>query len=413
MKYLSSCILGVFFLNVMIAPQCRGQDGSAMRRREQEAVYSAIQGFVGKWWNGSDLYPDPCGWTPIQGVSCDLIDGFWYVTDLSIGPVHENSLSCAMEIEFSPDLFSLSHLKSLSFFSCFHRRPVRIPTQNWELLAGSLESLEFRSNPGLTGSVPVAFGELKNLQSLVLMDNGLSGELPEVIGNLTALKRLNLAGNSFTGGIPDSYGKLDHLLILDISRNSLTGFLPGSFGCLNSLLKLDLSSNKLQGSIPDELGNLKNLTLMDLSNNRLSGGLPKSFQEMSSLQELVVANNPTGGDIMSIEWQKMRALSALDLANTNLTGGIPDAIAELKGLRFLGLNDNNLTGEISPKLANLPNIASVYIHGNNLTGELRFSEGFYSKLGRRFGAWGNPNLCLSSAGEIMPFGVKLCDEIRH
>ena len=37
-----------------------------MKKTEQEALYFAIQGFVGKWWNGSDLYPDPCGWTPIQ-----------------------------------------------------------------------------------------------------------------------------------------------------------------------------------------------------------------------------------------------------------------------------------------------------------------------------------------------------------
>lgn len=37
-----------------------------MEKKEKEALYSAIQGFVGKWWNGSDLYPDPCGWTPIQ-----------------------------------------------------------------------------------------------------------------------------------------------------------------------------------------------------------------------------------------------------------------------------------------------------------------------------------------------------------
>lgn len=51
---------------------CRGQEqenassGAPMERGEQEALYYAIQGFVGKWWNGSDLYPDPCGWTPIQ-----------------------------------------------------------------------------------------------------------------------------------------------------------------------------------------------------------------------------------------------------------------------------------------------------------------------------------------------------------
>lgn len=49
---------------------CNGDDdttlGAPMEKSEQLALYSAIQGFVGKWWNGSDLYPDPCGWTPIQ-----------------------------------------------------------------------------------------------------------------------------------------------------------------------------------------------------------------------------------------------------------------------------------------------------------------------------------------------------------
>lgn len=43
-----------------------GAEVAAMEKAEQAALYSAIQGFVGNWWNGSDLYPDPCGWTPIQ-----------------------------------------------------------------------------------------------------------------------------------------------------------------------------------------------------------------------------------------------------------------------------------------------------------------------------------------------------------
>lgn len=48
---------------------CEGEgdfDVAPMKKAEQAALYSAIQGFVGNWWNGSDLYPDPCGWTPIQ-----------------------------------------------------------------------------------------------------------------------------------------------------------------------------------------------------------------------------------------------------------------------------------------------------------------------------------------------------------
>ena len=37
-----------------------------MEEKERAALYAAIEGFVGKGWNGSGLYPDPCGWSPIQ-----------------------------------------------------------------------------------------------------------------------------------------------------------------------------------------------------------------------------------------------------------------------------------------------------------------------------------------------------------
>lgn len=47
-------------------PEVTYSEQAPMDKREREALYSAIQGFVGDSWNGSDLYPDPCGWTPIQ-----------------------------------------------------------------------------------------------------------------------------------------------------------------------------------------------------------------------------------------------------------------------------------------------------------------------------------------------------------
>lgn len=351
----------------------------------------------------------------LQGVACDIYDGYWYVTTLSIGLIHENSLGCAPNVQFSPELFQLGHLKSLSFFNCMPHRshPVTIPTQNWSALSGSLESLEFRSNPGLIGQIPATFGDLMKLQSLVLLDNGLSDNVPTNVGNLRNLKRLVLSGNQFTGRVPVNFGALSELLILDLSRNSLSGTLPFTLGGLKSLLKLDLSKNQLVGNIPNQIGNLKNLTLLDLSNNNLSGGLPQSFQELGSLQELVLSGNPIGGDIMRLSWPNLQSLIILDLSTMGLTGEVPESIAELKNLRFLGLNDNNLTGELPSKLATLSNISAIYIHGNNLTGELKFSETFYGKMGRRFGGWDNPNLCYQigvlSTSKV-PYGVKACQQ---
>ncbi|XVF08828.1 hypothetical protein REPUB_Repub07fG0037200 [Reevesia pubescens] len=387
-----------------------------MVKKEQEALYSSIQGFVGKWWNGSDLYPDPCGWTPIQGVYCDLFEGFWHVSVLNIGLVFDNSLQCSQDAKFTHHLFELTHLRSLSFFNCFfspRHNPVRIPSSNWERLSNSLESLEFRSNRGLIGTIPTSIGCLKELQSLVLLENGLRGELPIELGSLVNLRQLVLAGNQFTGLIPPGFVGLTQLLIMDLSRNNLTGSLPLSFGSnFTSLLKLDLSSNKLEGKLPIEFGSLKNVTLLDLGRNNFSGGLIQSFEEMVSLKEMVLSNNPLGGDLKGVQWGKLQNLEFLVLSNLGLTGKIPGSMTEMKRLRYLGLNDNHLSGNLSPKLATLPSLGALYINGNNLTGKLEFSEGFYKKMGRRFRAWNNSKLCyqaemISSAGHV-PNGVKAC-----
>ncbi|KAJ1386676.1 Leucine-rich repeat domain superfamily [Sesbania bispinosa] len=362
-KAFSQAIITLFLISMRA--RCYGQidlDIAPMEKKEQDALYSTIQGFVGDWWNGSDLYPDPCGWTPIQGVSCDLFNGFWYVTVMNIGPIQDNSLRCAKILEFRPQLFELKHLKALAFFKCFesqHKHPVTIPNGNWENLADSLESLEFRSNKGLIGKIPSSFGVLKNLQ------------------------------------------------------NSLSGTLPLTLGSLTSLLKLDVSHNCLEGSLLKEFAHLKNLTLMDLRNNKFSGGLTLSLQEMYSLEEMVLSNNAIGGNIRTLKWENLQNLVILDLSNMGLAGEIPESLSELKRLRFLGLSDNNLTGNLSPKLSTLPCLNALYVSGNNLTGELKFPTKFYGKMGRRFGAWSNPSLCypvgVMSTSHV-PYGVKSCQQ---
>ncbi|KAL1206198.1 Piriformospora indica-insensitive protein 2 [Cardamine amara subsp. amara] len=387
-------------------------DGAPMVKTEQEALYSAIQGFVGDSWNGSDLYPDPCGWTPIQGVSCDLYDDLWYVTELTLGLVHENSLSCATSLKIKPQLFKLKHLKSLTFFNCF-TLPITISNEDWINLVSNLEALEFRSNPGLIGELPEAIGSLTKLKSLVVLENGFNGKLPTSLCNLSSLKRLVLAGNFFTGTVPDCFNGFKDLLILDLSRNSFSGTFPLSIGDMVSLLKLDVSNNQFEGKLPQEIGFLKNLTLLDLRNNRISGGLFENVEKIQSLTDLVLSGNPmgnSGDDMMGIKWENMGNLVVLDLSKMGLRGEIPFGLTKLKRLRFLGLNDNNLTGAVpSKKLETLPCLGALYIHGNNLSGELRFSRRFYEKMGTRFKASRNPNLCQYIVSDSQKYvGLKPC-----
>ncbi|KAJ0985765.1 hypothetical protein J5N97_004121 [Dioscorea zingiberensis] len=386
-----------------------------MHKEELQALYLAIQGFIGNSLNLSQLYPDPCGWTPIQGVSCDVFNEFWYITDINIGPVFDNSLVCTAHSSFTPYLFELKHLRTLSFFNCFSsHQPAKIPSNAWEQLSESLETLEFRSNQGLRGGIPATLGQLRNLRSLVLVENSLTGEIPQELCNLVHLKRLSLSSNALSGRVPASLGyNMKELLILDLSRNSLTGSIPSSLGSMVSLLKLDLSSNHLYGMIPLELGKLGSLTLLDIRNNNISGGLTQSLQCMASLQDMLISNNPLGGSIMEFGWQNLRNLVNMDLAYNSLTGEIPESMTSLKRLRYIALDNNKIRGSVPAKLASMPSLKALYLNGNNLTGCLLFSQEFYERLGRRFAAWNNPHLCYSvgvvAKGHAPPTGVDQCE----
>ncbi|KAG2587424.1 hypothetical protein PVAP13_5NG148600 [Panicum virgatum] len=329
----------------------------------------------------------------VQGVSCDLFNGLWYPTSIRIGPVLDNSLQCAPDARFSPQLFDLRRLRTLSFYSCFPAsNPTAIPAASWERLSGSLETLEFRTNPGLTGAIPASLGRLASLQSLVLVENNLTGPVPAELGALLKLRRLVLSGNGLSGPI------------------------PAALGGLRGLLKMDLSNNQLDGSIPPELGGLRNLTLLDLRNNSLTGGLPQFVQGMESLQDLLLSNNPLGGSLPPSGWEKLGDLAMLDLSNVGLTGAIPESMAALAGLRFLALDHNRLTGPVPARLAQLPNIGALYLNGNNLTGALEFAPGFYQRMGRRFASWDNPGLCYDVAAvdaAHAPAGVVVCKDLQE
>ncbi|XP_037404138.1 piriformospora indica-insensitive protein 2-like isoform X2 [Triticum dicoccoides] len=361
-----------------------------MEDKEKAALYAAIGSFVGKAWNGSGLFPDPCGQTPIQGVSCDLFNGVWYPTVVSIGPVLDNSLQCAPDARFGPQLFDLRRLKSLTFYACFPAaNPTTIPAASWDKLSGTLETLEFRSNPGLSGAIPASLGRLASLRSLVLVDNNLTGAVPSELGGLAKLRRLVLSGNGLSGPV------------------------PATLGGLKGLLKMDLSNNRLDGRIPPELAGLESLTLLDLRNNSLTGGLPDFVLAMPALQDLLLSSNPLlGGTLMQRGWEKMASLATLDLSNVGLAGAIPESMAAMPRLRFLALDHNRLSGTVPAKLAALPSIGAMYLNGNNLTGALEFSARFYQRMGSRFASWDNPGLCTAETAGGAPTGVAVCKDAQ-
>lgn len=172
---------------------------------------------------------------------------------------------------------------------------------------------------GLSGEIPAALGELKNLTGLYLHFNFLHGEIPEEIAGLSELTDLYLNVNSLSGIVPPKLGNMSNLQVLDLCCNRLSGNIPMQLGSLQKLSVLSLQYNQLTGAIPATLGDLGGLTRLDLSFNSLFSSIP-----------VKLANAP--------------ALQVLDVRNNTLSGKVPSALERL-GDRFIYRNNPGLCGE--------------------------------------------------------------------
>ncbi|MQL87656.1 hypothetical protein Taro_020204 [Colocasia esculenta] len=221
----------------------------------------------------------------------------------------------------------------------------------------------------LTGSIPASFGNLTNMQTLVLSYNMLSGAIPPGLVALPNLQRLYLEVNqlegsippeigsarqmgllflqvnNLSGPIPDSIGNLTTLQQLDIGQNKLESTLPPGLWRLTGLFALNLAQNRLEGNLSDALTGLANLTSLGLSSNRFSGGIPSSIGSLRMLQELRLANNDLSGPLPD-SLGTLAVLGTLDVSSNSLSGGIPSSFTQLDSLERLNLSFNKLAGQV-------------------------------------------------------------------
>ncbi|KAK2652553.1 hypothetical protein Ddye_012409 [Dipteronia dyeriana] len=132
---------------------------------------------------------------------------------------------------------------------------------------------------GLLGQLPLAIGNLTQLQTLSLRFNALSGSVPSDFANLSNLRNLYLQGNKFSGEIPGFLFGLQNLIRLNLAKNNFTGTISSDFNKLTRLGTLYLEENHLTGSIPEL--DLR-LAQFNVSFNNLTGSIPKWVSGMDS-----------------------------------------------------------------------------------------------------------------------------------
>ncbi|CAL0317701.1 unnamed protein product [Lupinus luteus] len=131
---------------------------------------------------------------------------------------------------------------------------------------------------GLSGNLPLGFGNLTQLKTLSLRFNALNGTIPSDFAKLAKLRNLYLHGNFFSGEIPDFLFNLQNLVDLNLSSNNFSGEISPKFNNLTRLSTLFLENNHFTGSIPDL--NVPPLQQFNVSNNLLNGSIPKRFSRL-------------------------------------------------------------------------------------------------------------------------------------
>mmetsp|Transcript_16910 Transcript_16910/g.38778 ORF Transcript_16910/g.38778 Transcript_16910/m.38778 type:complete len:789 (-) Transcript_16910:51-2417(-) len=222
----------------------------------------------------------------------------------------------------------------------------------------------------LTGNTDEIWESLPTLEYLYLEDNGFTGTLPRYIKQSTPnLINLDVSSNLFHGGIPEDVFLLPKLQILDLHDNRFDSSIPDDIPQNNDRLQfLALHNNVLGGTIPSTIANLRHLSHLDVTHNKLSGTIPIQLEKLSSsLTYLFLgANFFKEGPVPSLVYT-MNNLRELSLKSLKLTGSISGMIGALDSLLVLDLDDNQLTGSIPQEIGMLTNLQFLLLNRNQLT----------------------------------------------
>jgi len=211
--------------------------------------------------------------------------------------------------------------------------------------------------------------DLDIIKSIGLSEKGITGNIPKAIGELKELRTLLLPGNNLSGVIPAELFTLPKLYNIDLSYNSYAGAIPEGFGTMASLEVLNLRGNRYTGSVPARILSNTVIKTLDVSGNRLAGPIPAGLSGMTGLEYLAVSDNPWTPGVLP-DLSTLTNLISLSAWNCYLTGEMPEFIYGLTKLQVIDLADNALTGEISASIMNLSELKLLALGRNQLTGVL-------------------------------------------
>eukprot|EP01084_Bolivina_argentea_P254953 428727_1 len=166
-----------------------------------------------------------------------------------------------------------------------------------------VRALHFRNYPhnNITGTIPVAISNLKQLRQISLFYNELHGTIPKAICNLTNLNDFLIYGNDFNGALPDCLFDLPNFASIAVIGNPQLSLKSSNIQQICNNMNhdnfewLQLRDVVYYGSIPQCIGyNLTNMYVLQITgiNSNLTGSIPSSLNNLIYLQALEINNLP-------------------------------------------------------------------------------------------------------------------------
>ncbi|XP_019101348.1 PREDICTED: receptor-like protein 12 [Camelina sativa] len=293
----------------------------------------------------------------LRGVVCDNTTGAVTFLELPGGCIRGT-------LRPNSSLFELSHLRYLNLsFNNFDSSPL-------SSAFGQLKNLEvlLLSSNGFAGQVPSSIRNLPKLTKLQLSHNKLTGNLAPLVQNLTNLSALDLSFNQFSGTIPSSLLTMPFLSYLDLSENHLTGSFEISNIFSSKLETLQLGNNHFEAEIIDHISKLVSLQYLSLSSLNISHPIDlKIFYSLKSLSHLDLSGNSLTPTSMNSDIEFPKDMEVLLLSGCNISE-FPRFLKPLKKLWYLDLSNNIIKGDVPDWLWSLPLLVSLDLHNNSFTG---------------------------------------------
>ncbi|XP_055961744.1 probable leucine-rich repeat receptor-like serine/threonine-protein kinase At3g14840 isoform X2 [Mercurialis annua] len=198
-----------------------------------------------------------------------------------------------------------------------------------------------------SGTIPPQFGNLANLEILVLSANNLTGNLPLSLTNLTKLTEFRISSNNFTGKIPNIFQSWNNLQKLEIQASGLEGPIPSTISALNNLTELRISDLYGEGSVFPNLDNVTKLNKLMLRNCNISGTIVLPLAAMPDLKILDLSFNRLKG-IISTDLEGLTSLENAYLTSNLLSGPIPDWLKNGDTHAEIDLSYNNFSESSLP-----------------------------------------------------------------